>query len=75
MLYPSPHKVHKVTILPRGGSLGHTAFIPSSDYPNFTKNELIGKIYSSLGGWAAEEVVYGKEGITTGCGSDLKQAS
>lgn len=35
----------------------------------------MGNIYSSLGGRAAEEVIYGNEDITTGCGSDLVKAT
>ncbi len=37
----------------------------------YTREELLGNMYASLGGWAAEEIIYGNPEVTTGCGSDL----
>ena len=75
LLVDGAMKLHKVTILPRGQALGFTAFVPEKDIKNYSKKDLMGNLYSSLGGRAAEEIVYGNEEITTGCGSDLVGAT
>lgn len=67
--------VHKVTILPAGGSLGHTALIPKEESLSYTKDNLLKQIDAMLGGRAAEEMFLGKEKITTGCGDDLRKAT
>lgn len=55
--------------------MGFTAFVPEKDINNYTRKDLLGSLYSSLGGRAAEEIIYGNEEITTGCGSDLVGAT
>ena len=65
--------VHKVTIIPRGQSLGSTMFIPSKDIHNETKTGLLNHICTSMGGRVAEEVVFGE--ITNGAAGDIKQAT
>jgi len=65
--------LNKVTILKRGNSLGHTAFIPNNEFVH-SKKELMAKVEVSLGGRAAEEVVFGKNEVTGGCSSDLYHA-
>jgi ATP-dependent metalloprotease len=40
-----------------------------------TKQQLLGNIYTALGGRAAEDLIYGNQNITTGCGSDLQKAT
>lgn len=67
--------LHKCTILPRGPSLGHTAFLPEKDLHNTTKEQLLARIDVALGGRQAEEMIYGTDEITTGCSSDLQQAT
>jgi ATP-dependent metalloprotease len=67
--------VHKVTILPAGGSLGHTALIPKEESLSYTKDNLLKQIDSMLGGRVAEEMFLGKDKITTGCGDDLRKAT
>jgi cell division protease FtsH len=60
-----------VSIIPRGQALGVTLSTPDSDRVSYSREELEAKIRVSLGGRAAEEVVYGK--ITTGAESDIQQ--
>ncbi|XP_953153.1 metallopeptidase, putative [Theileria annulata] len=70
----SATKVHKATILPRGNTLGVTWKIPE-EKKDTRMNELKAEIDVLMGGMAAEEVIYGKENVTTGCQSDLKRAT
>jgi cell division protease FtsH len=71
MLTPDADPVRKVSIIPRGQALGVTLSTPDSDRVSLSREELDAKINVSLGGRAAEEIVYGK--ITTGAESDLQQ--
>ena len=65
--------VHKVTIIPRGQSLGSTMMSPSKDILNQSKRRLINQICCSMGGRVAEEIVIGD--ITTGASGDIKMAT
>ena len=65
--------VHKVTIIPRGQSLGSTMFIPSRDIRTESKTSLLNNICTSLGGRVAEELVLSD--ITNGAAADIKQAT
>ena len=66
--------VSKITIIPRtGGSLGATMYIPEEEKYLYTREDLIAKIHSLLGGRAAEEVVFGT--MTTGASNDLQRAT
>jgi len=71
MLTPNADPVRKVSIIPRGMALGVTLSTPDADRVSYSREELEAKIRVSLGGRAAEEVVYGK--ITTGAESDIQQ--
>ena len=71
MLTPEADPVRKVSIIPRGQALGVTLSTPDSDRVSYSRDELDAKIKVSLGGRAAEEVIYGS--ITTGAESDLQQ--
>jgi len=62
----SPHKLYKVTVLPRSRSLGHTAFLPEMDKYSYTVTDYVGQIEVALGGKVAEEIQYGAEGTTSG---------
>jgi cell division protease FtsH len=65
--------VHKVTIIPRGGSLGSTMFIPKKDVLNYGKRRLLNQLAGIMGGRASEEIVLGD--ITSGASGDIKQAT
>jgi ATP-dependent metalloprotease len=69
------HPLHKVTIMPRGPSLGHTAYIPEKERYHVTKTQLLALMDTMMGGRAAEELIFGPEKITSGASSDLKQAT
>jgi cell division protease FtsH len=73
--YALPHSapVHKVTILPRGRSLGHTLVLPTEDKYTQTRAEMIDTLAYALGGRAAEELVFHEP--TTGAGNDIEKAS
>ncbi|KAF7270297.1 hypothetical protein GWI33_016760 [Rhynchophorus ferrugineus] len=69
------HPLHKVTIIPRGPSLGHTAYIPEKEQYHITKSQLMASLDTMMGGRAAEELIFGPDKITSGASSDLTQAT
>lgn len=69
------HPLHKVTIIPRGPSLGHTAYMPEKENYHVTKKQLMAMMDTMMGGRAAEELIFGPDKITSGASSDLKQAT
>jgi cell division protease FtsH len=73
MLTPLADPVRKVSIIPRGQSLGVTLSTPEDDRFNYSEQELRAKIRVSLGGRAAEELVFGD--ATTGAESDIQQVT
>ena len=76
MLYAPGHEpLHKVTIIPRGRALGVTMYLPERDRLSISERELKAKIASLFGGRIAEEMVFGKENITTGASNDIKVAT
>lgn len=58
--------LYKVTILPRGGSLGHTSFLPEMDKYSWTSADYASRIDMALGGKVAEEMVYGDDMVSSG---------
>lgn len=72
---PDSDLVHKVTIIPRGGTGGVTWFIPPEDKSYHSILEYKDILARMLGGRIAEEVMYGKDRVTTGAGSDLQKAA
>lgn len=72
---PDSDMVHKVTIIPRGGTGGVTWFIPPEDKSYHSIIEYKDVLARMLGGRVAEEIVYGSERVTTGAGSDLQKAA
>lgn len=72
---PDSDPVHKVTIIPRGGTGGVTWFLPPEDKSYTNVYEFKDILARALGGRIAEEIIYGKDGITTGAGSDLRKAT
>jgi cell division protease FtsH len=65
--------VYRISIIPRGGSLGHTSLPPEKDRYNESKTRLLSLITTMLGGRAAEEVVFNE--ITVGASSDIERAT
>jgi cell division protease FtsH len=72
---PDSDDVHKVTIIPRGGTGGVTWFIPPEDKSYHSIVEYKDVLARMLGGRIAEEVVYGPDRVTTGAGNDLQKAA
>jgi cell division protease FtsH len=72
---PDSDDVHKVTIIPRGGTGGVTWTLPAEDRPYTSVVEFKDILARALGGRIAEEVVFGRDHITTGAGSDLRNAT
>lgn len=72
---PDSDVVHKVTIIPRGGTGGVTWFIPPEDKSYHSIVEYKDVLARMLGGRIAEEVILGKDHVTTGAGSDLQKAA
>lgn len=72
---PDSDNVHKVTIIPRGGTGGVTWTIPEYDRPYTSVSEYKDELAKALGGRIAEEVVYGRDHITSGASSDLRMAT
>jgi cell division protease FtsH len=71
---PGTDPVHRISIIPRGvGTGGHTLFLPEDERMLYTRDELIARITSLLGGRAAERVIYGH--YSTGASNDLEVAS
>lgn len=72
---PDSDPVHKVTIIPRGGTGGVTWFLPPEDRVYTSLVEFKDVLARALGGRIAEEVIYGPDRITTGGGNDLQKAA
>ena len=70
-LLPDANELHKLSIIPRGMALGVTWTRPKDESVHVSKAKLLAKIAVSLGGRAAEEIVYGKENVSTGASQDL----
>ncbi|HEU5265889.1 MAG TPA: ATP-dependent zinc metalloprotease FtsH [Jatrophihabitans sp.] len=70
---PNLDPVHKVTILPRGRSLGHTLVLPLEDRYTQTRAEILDQLVYALGGRAAEELVFHEP--TTGASDDIEKAT
>ncbi|GAB1488749.1 ATP-dependent zinc metalloprotease FtsH [Opitutaceae bacterium] len=65
--------VHKVTIIPRGRSLGSTMYIPTKDTYNYAKRRMLARLATLFGGRIAEEQVLGD--VTSGASGDIQQAT
>ncbi len=67
--------LHKVTIIPRGGTGGVTWFLDEEDKSYHSINEYKDVLARVVGGRVAEKVIYGKDWVTTGAGNDLQKAA
>jgi len=74
-LMPEHDPVYKVSIIPRGRALGVTMFLPKKDSYSISKRKLNSQIASLFGGRIAEELVFGKEAVTTGASNDIERAT
>ncbi|MGZ8218696.1 ATP-dependent zinc metalloprotease FtsH [Methylomagnum sp.] len=72
---PEHDPVYKVSIIPRGRALGITMFLPERDQYSASKQKLESQISSLFGGRIAEEIIFGKEKVTTGASNDIERAT
>ncbi|MEH6455095.1 MAG: ATP-dependent zinc metalloprotease FtsH [Cocleimonas sp.] len=75
LVVPDHDPVYKVTIIPRGRALGVTMFLPEEDKYSASKLNLESQISTLFGGRIAEEMILGKEGVTTGASNDIERAT
>jgi cell division protease FtsH len=74
-LLPGTDPIHKVTIIPRGRTLGVTQQLPTEDKHNYSKEYLLNDIAILYGGRIAEEIVFGAQEVTTGAMNDIERAT
>ncbi len=74
-LVPGHDPVYKVTIIPRGRALGVTMFLPEEDRLSYSKEHLESQLSSLFGGRIAEELIFGREAVTTGASNDIERAT
>jgi cell division protease FtsH len=70
---PHTDPVHKITIMPRGRALGYTMVLPDDDKYSTTRNQLLDQLAYSLGGRAAEELIF--HDPSTGASNDIEKAT
>ncbi|CAN0902924.1 ATP-dependent zinc metalloprotease FTSH 11, chloroplastic/mitochondrial [Linum grandiflorum] len=69
------HPIHKATIMPRGSALGMVTQLPSDDETSISKKQLLARLDVCMGGRVAEELIFGRDHVTTGASSDLNSAT
>ncbi|MCB1826898.1 MAG: ATP-dependent zinc metalloprotease FtsH [Coxiellaceae bacterium] len=72
---PDHDPVYKVSIIPRGRALGVTMFLPEQDRYSYSKSHLQSQLAGLFGGRVAEEMIFGKEKVTTGASNDIERAT
>jgi ATP-dependent metalloprotease FtsH len=72
---PATDPVHKATIIPRGRALGMVMQLPERDQLSMTYEQMTSRLAILMGGRIAEEIIFGKEKITSGASSDIDQAT
>jgi cell division protease FtsH len=72
---PQHDPIHKATIIPRGRALGLVLSLPERDQLSVTYTKYKSKIAMAMGGKVAEEIVFGKENVTSGAASDIQQVT
>ena len=74
-MVPEHDPVYKVSIIPRGRALGVTMYLPEQERWSHSKQYLESMISSLYGGRLAEEIIYGREKMTTGASNDIERAT
>jgi cell division protease FtsH len=72
---PQHDPIHKATIIPRGRALGLVLSLPERDQLSVTYTKYKSKIAMAMGGKVAEEIIFGKENVTSGATSDIQQVT
>ena len=72
---PSSDPVHKVTIIPRGRALGMVMQLPEGDRYSMNFEQMTSRLAIMMGGRVAEELIFGKDKVTSGASSDIQAAT
>jgi cell division protease FtsH len=72
---PSSDPVHKVTIIPRGRALGMLMQLPEGDRYSMNFEQMTSRLAIMMGGRVAEELIFGKDKVTSGASSDIQAAT
>ncbi len=72
---PGNDPLHKVTIVPRGRALGIAFTLPEDDRVSVTRQQLEARLAMAYGGRVSEELIFGRDRVTTGAASDIQQAT
>src|SRR5438270_5333597 len=72
---PATDPIHKATIIPRGRALGMVMQLPERDKLSMSREQMTSRLAIMMGGRVAEELVFGKEKVTSGASSDIEQAT
>ncbi|WP_026606503.1 ATP-dependent zinc metalloprotease FtsH [Methylocapsa acidiphila] len=72
---PATDPVHKATIIPRGRALGMVMQLPERDKLSMTYEQMTSRLAVCMGGRVSEEIIFGKDKITSGAQSDIEQAT
>ncbi|PVU85448.1 hypothetical protein BB560_007017 [Smittium megazygosporum] len=75
MYTPGALPLHKATIMPRGHALGVTVQLPEMDRDSFKRQEYYAMLDVCMGGYAAEQLIFGYDNVTSGSSNDLKKAT
>lgn len=75
LMTPASDPVYKVSIIPRGRSLGVTMMLPETDRLSLNLEQIESMLSRLYGGRIAEELIFGKDKVTTGAGDDIKKAT
>ncbi|MCG8542922.1 MAG: ATP-dependent metallopeptidase FtsH/Yme1/Tma family protein, partial [Alphaproteobacteria bacterium] len=72
---PASDPIHKATIIPRGRALGMVMRLPEKDQFSMSRDQLEANLVVAMGGRVAEDLVFGREKVTTGASNDIAQAT
>ena len=75
MMVQGNDPLHKVTIVPRGRALGVAFTLPEDDRVSVTREQIEARLVMAYGGRAAEEIIFGRDRVTTGAASDIQMAT
>ncbi len=72
---PASDPIHKATIIPRGRALGMVMRLPEKDVLALARDQIEANLVVAMGGRIAEEIVFGRDKVTTGAANDIQQAT
>ncbi len=72
---PASNPIHKATIIPRGGALGMVVSMPERDNYSYHRDKMYADLAIAMGGRVAEELIFGRDKVSSGASGDIKQAT